>query len=86
MSKFEQEIGNVVGEECLRIIIVRHKRLFTILLIFAVIFYSIMTCIGKGVEQLLANENTSKSIYKLLDAFVNKTVAQLTNDIFMCAR
>ena len=84
--KFETEIEKVVGEECLRIIIVKHKRLFSVLFIFFLIFYTIMTCLGKGVEYLLTNEKTRDNIYKLLDAFVNKTVTQLLDNNYICAR
>jgi hypothetical protein len=85
-SQLEHELGKIVGDECLRIIIVKYKRLFSVLGICFVMLYALMTCLGKGVEYLLTNEKTRESVQRLLDAFVNKTVTQLTRENYLCLR
>jgi hypothetical protein len=85
-SQLEQEIGKAVGDECLRIIIVKHKRLFSVLAVCFIILYAIMTCLGKGVEYLFTDDKVRENVYRLLDAFVNKTVSQLTRENYLCSR
>ena len=85
-SQLEQEIGKVVGEECLRIIIVKHKRLFSTLVASFIVLYALMTCLGKLVEYVFTDDKVRENVYKLLDAFVNKTITQLTTDNYLCSR
>lgn len=80
----ELELGAAIGEECLRIIVVKNKRLFAVLLAFVGITYALMTCVGKSVEYILTDEQMSPRIFKVLDAFVNKTVTKLTERDIIC--
>lgn len=82
IRQLDKEIGNAAVEECLRIIIVKHQRLFSVLCIFLVINYMLIAGVGKGVEFLFTNERTSK----IVDAIVNKTVSELTLNNFICMK
>lgn len=85
-TQLEQEIGKVVGDECLRIIIVKYKRLFSVFGICFIVLYALMTCLGKLVEHVFTDDKIRESVNKLLDAFVNRTVTQLTRENYLCSR